>query len=136
MTLKGERVDGSVSTQEAADTEMHSRDNARDSMFLQATLRPLSGGNPPAFSVRVRNLSAGGLMADADAEVAVDDRITIDLRNIGQVEGRVAWVRGQRFGVTFDVAIDPKLARKPAKSGAVQPIINGSGYHRTTHLLG
>lgn len=117
-------------------TEIHTRDNVRDSMFLQATLRPLSGGNPPEFSVRVRNLSAGGLMADADAEVAIDDRITIDIRNIGQVEGRVAWVRGQRFGVTFDVAIDPKLARKPAKTGAVQPIINGSGYHRTTHLLG
>lgn len=118
------------------DAGAHVRDNARDSMFLQATLRPLSGGNPPVFSVRVRNLSAGGLMADADADVAIDDRITIELRNIGQVEGRIAWVRGQRFGVTFDAPVDPKLARKPAKADIVQPIINGSGFHRTTHLLG
>lgn len=114
----------------------HIRDNARDSMFLQAILRPLSGGNPPAFSVRVRNLSAGGLMADADAEVAIGDRITVELRNIGQVEGRIAWVRGARFGVTFDTPVDPKLARKPAKQDVVQPVITGSGYHRKTHLLG
>ena len=132
--MKGERVDGSATSD--MDVGTHVRDNARDSMFLQATLRPLSGGNPPAFSVRVRNLSAGGLMADADADVAIDDRITIELRNIGQVEGRIAWVRGQRFGVTFDTPVDPKLARKPAKAGVVQPIINGSGFHRTTHLLG
>lgn len=114
----------------------HSRDTARDSMFLQAILRPLSGGNPPAFSVRVRNLSAGGLMAEADAEVAIDDRITVELRNIGQVEGKVAWVRAPRFGVMFDVTVDPKLARKAAKQDIVQPVITGSGYHRTTHLLG
>ncbi len=127
-------MDGLVTSD--PDLPTHVRDNARDSMFLQATLRPLSGGNPPAFSVRVRNLSAGGLMADADADVAIDDRITIALRNIGQVEGRIAWVRGQRFGVMFDAPVDPKLARKPAKADVVQPIISGSGFHRTTHLLG
>lgn len=114
----------------------HARDNARDSMFLQAILRPLSGGNPPAFSVRVRNLSAGGMMADTDTEVAIDDRITVELRNVGQVDGKVAWVRGTRFGVTFDITIDPKLARKPVKADVVQPIISGSGYHRTHHPLG
>lgn len=129
-------VIGDTGADSFADAGTHVRDNARDSMFLQATLRPLSGGNPPAFSVRVRNLSAGGLMADADADVAIDDRITIELRNIGQVEGRIAWVRDGRFGVMFDAPVDPKLARRPAKLGVVQPVINGSGYHRTTHLLG
>lgn len=90
----------------------------------------------PAFAVRVRNLSAGGLMADADVEVAIDDPITIELRNIGQVEGKIAWVRGQRFGVTFDEAIDPKLARKPVKQDIVQPTITRNGFHRVTHILG
>lgn len=114
----------------------HMRDNARDSMFLQAILRPQSGANPPAFSVRVRNLSAGGLMAEADTVVEIDDRISVELRNVGRVEGKVAWVRGTRFGVTFETTIDPKLARKPAKTDTVQPVISGSGYHRTHHPLG
>ena len=133
-------MDGTVAQDKAvadgAAAGAHMRDNARDSMFLQAILRPLSGGNPPAFSVRVRNLSSGGLMAEADAEVAIDDRITVELRNVGQVEGRIAWVRAPRFGVTFDRAIDPKMARKPARQDIVQPIITSSGYHRHTHLLG
>lgn len=129
-------MDGAVSQDEAAIGTAHSRDTARDSMFLQAILRPMSGGMSPAFSVRVRNLSAGGMMAEADVEVSIDDRITVDLRNIGQVEGRVAWVRGLRFGVMFEHEIDPKLARKSVRQGVVQPTISGSGYHRVTHLLG
>lgn len=129
-------VSGNGLIDDAAPEGSHTRDAARDSMFLQATLRPLSGATLAAFSVRVRNLSAGGMMADADANIAIDDRITVELRNIGKVEGRVAWVRGARFGVTFDAPIDPKLARKPAKQDVVQPVITGSGYHRTTHLLG
>lgn len=118
------------------DEGAHVRDNARDSMFLQATLRPINGAMSPAFNVRVRNLSAGGLMAEADVQVAIDDRITVELRNVGRVEGKIAWVRGTRFGVTFDAPIDPKLARKPSRQEVVQPTISGSGFHRVTHLLG
>lgn len=119
-----------------AGDESHSRDAARDSMFLQATLRPLNGATAASFNVRVRNLSAGGMMAEADAAVAIDDPISVELRNIGHVGGKVAWVRGGRFGVTFDTTIDPKLARKPSRQDAVQPVITGSGYHRASHLLG
>ena len=114
----------------------HTRDAARDSMFLQATLRPVDGVSAGPFSVRVRNLSAGGMMAEADVQPVVGDEMTVELRNIGEVAGRVAWVRAPRFGVTFDTPIDPKLARKPAKQDIVQPIITGSGFHRHTHLLG
>lgn len=114
----------------------HVRDAARDSMLLQATLRPLDGVSAGPFSVRVRNLSAGGLMAEADVQPVIGDQISVELRNIGEVQGRIAWVRAPRFGVTFDHPIDPKLARKPLKQGVVQPIITGSGFHRHTHLLG
>ena len=134
------RVDGFAPRNEPAAEETvdksHGRDAARDSMFLQATLRPLSGVHSTPFNVRVRNLSAGGMMAEADSEIAVGDRITVELRNVGKVGGRVAWVREGRFGITFDAPIDPKLARKPAKQDIVQPIISGTGYHRTTHPLG
>ena len=132
------QLDGFLHTHEPTNDDVGTtpRDAARDSMFLQATLRPLSSAVALPFSVRVRNLSAGGMMGEGDVEVAIDDRITIQLRNIGEVGGRVAWVRGGRFGVTFDEPVDPMLARKPAKQGAVQPVITSSGYHRTTHPLG
>lgn len=126
---------GQDATRDAGEAQQ-ARDAARDSMFLQATLSPLSGAAMTPFNVRVRNLSAGGMMAESDAVVALEDRITIRLRNVGEVGGKVAWVRAGRFGVTFDEAIDPKLARKPVKQDVVQPIISGSGFHRTTHLLG
>ena len=127
---------GNGSTADDIVEKSHGRDAARDSMFLQATLRPLDGSDSAPFNVRVRNLSAGGLMADSDVSVAVEDRIVVELRNIGKVGGKVAWVRGGRFGVTFDAPIDPKLARRPIKSDVVQPVISGSGFHRTTHPLG
>lgn len=129
-------MDGAFSQEETVVEAEHVRDAARDSMFLQAILRPMSGGMSPAFSVRVRNLSAGGMMAETDVEVAIGDRISVELRNIGQVEGKVAWVRGGRFGISFEEAVDPKLARKPTKQDIVQPTISGSGFHRVTHLLG
>lgn len=121
---------------ESAEDAGHVRDATRDSMFLQATLRPMNGGGPGEFNVRVRNLSAGGMMAEADADVAIGDRISVVLRNIGEVEGRVAWVRAPRFGVTFEAAIDPKLARKPVGQGSVAPVITGTGFHRHTHPFG
>ena len=134
-------MDGTTPTNDPVTDEpgadaSQSRDAARDSMFLQATLRPAGGANSAPFNVRVRNLSAGGMMAEADVLVASGDLILVQLRNVGCVDGKVAWVRGNRFGVTFDVAIDPKLARKPVKSDVVQPIISKSGFHRTTHPLG
>lgn len=129
-------MDGALTQDQASGGTEHVRDAARDSMFLQAILRPMSGGMSPAFSVRVRNLSAGGMMAEAEVDVAIDDRILVELRNIGQVEGKVAWVRGTRFGLSFEEPIDPKLARKPTRQDVVQPTISGSGYHRVTHLLG
>ena len=122
-------------TGEPAGAASYQRDAVRDSMFIQARLRPLDGADPGPFDVRVRNLSAGGLMAESAAAVAAGDRITVELRNIGEVGGRVAWVGDGRFGVSFDSPVDPKLARKPVKATA-QPVITGSGYHRITHPLG
>ena len=87
----------------------HPRDSPRDSMFLQATVRLQSTGQ--VVAVRVRNVSAGGLMAEGEVEVRNDQKLWIELRNIGQVSGTVAWVRNNRFGVSFDAPIDPALTR-------------------------
>lgn len=87
------------------------REVDRDSLFLQANLRFVDGDN--CGDVRIRNLSAGGLMAEAAVRAKRGDKVEMELRNIGRVTGYVAWVAQGRFGVAFDYAIDPKLARKP-----------------------
>ena len=83
----------------------------RDSLFLKADLRFIDGDD--CGEVRIRNLSAGGLMAEAPVLTKRGDIVQIELRNIGRITGHVAWVAQGRFGIAFDHPIDPKLARKP-----------------------
>lgn len=87
------------------------RELDRDSLFLKAELCFVDGEN--CGEVRIRNLSAGGLMAEAPVLTKRGDKVQLELRNIGRVTGHVAWVAQGRFGVAFDHPIDPKLARKP-----------------------
>lgn len=83
----------------------------RDSLFLKAILR--FGSSKVENEVRIRNLSSGGLMAEAPLRVARGERVEINLRSIGWITGHVAWVTEGRIGVAFDHPIDPKDARKP-----------------------
>jgi hypothetical protein len=92
---------------------------ARDSVFLHATVTATSGEGSGVF--RIRNLSSGGLMAEGPFTFAPGDELDVDLRNIGVVHGRVAWAGTGRFGMMFDRAIDPKMARKPVGGGASSP---------------
>jgi hypothetical protein len=87
------------------------RELARDSLFLKAELRFTDGDD--CGEVRIRNLSAGGLMAEAPVLAKRGDKVELELRNIGRVTGHVAWVAQGRFGVAFDHPINPKLARQP-----------------------
>ncbi|HEY9091380.1 PilZ domain-containing protein [Parasphingorhabdus sp.] len=96
------------------------RELERDSLFLHATLRFVEGDD--CGEVRIRNLSAGGLMAEAPVIAKRGDKVELELRNIGRVTGNVAWVAQGRLGIAFDHAIDPKLVRKPVeKSKHVMP---------------
>lgn len=83
----------------------------RDSLFLSANLRV--AGDPQVLSIRVRNLSAGGLMAELaeplDPEVAVE----VQVRGLGWIKGRIAWHTEGRAGIAFDRPVDPQRARKP-----------------------
>lgn len=87
---------------------------ARDSLFVMADLR--IDGLPGEQRVRVRNLSAGGLMAEGDIKVQRGLLLWLNIRNVGWVEGSVAWVQDNRFGVAFREEIDPKIARMPTAS--------------------
>lgn len=90
------------------------RNISRDSLFLLAEIRP--DGSASEFRVKVRNLSAGGMLAEGFVPVVPGIRLKIFLRNIGWVDGCVAWVQENRFGIAFDREINPKLVRAPQGS--------------------
>jgi len=95
----------------SADDHNPQRGKSRDSLLLSASLR-LSNMVAPV-TVRVRNLSSGGLMAEHSGRAEVGDAVEIELRGIGPVAGKVVWMAEGRLGIAFNREIDPMLARKP-----------------------
>jgi len=95
-------------------TNVDTRQLNRDSLFLLAQLRV--DGREGVHRVKVRNLSAGGMMAEGTVKVTRGSLVSVELRNIGWVEGTVAWKQDDRFGIAFVDEIDPRLARAPAKT--------------------
>lgn len=73
-------------------------------------------GADETHRVKIRNLSSGGMMAEADLKVVRGCRLEIELRNVGKVDGTVAWVQDNRFGISFASEIDPKRVRAPVGS--------------------
>lgn len=97
------------------------RNVSRDSLFLMADV--LVDGRADPVRAKVRNLSAGGMMADGDFTVERGTRLTVDLRHVGHVAGTVAWVQDSRIGIAFDSEIDPKQVR--ARIGASESSVPG-----------
>jgi hypothetical protein len=91
------------------------RQIARDSLFLLADLRV--DGLEGEHRIKVRNLSARGMMGEGVVRVMRGAFVSVNIRNIGWVDGSVAWVQDNRFGVAFRDDIDPKLAREPVGTG-------------------
>ena len=104
------------------------RGGARDSLFLSAQLT-LAGMVEPR-TVRVRNLSPGGLMAEYAGRVAIGDAVTVDVRGIGATAGRIAWIAEGRLGIAFDQPVNPRLARKPV-TVAPRPALSPARRKRT-----
>jgi hypothetical protein len=94
-------------TQTHNDTDQ--RHLSRDSLFVMAGLR--LAGQAREHRIKVRNLSSGGLMAEGSLRVARGTAVSVEVRNIGWVDGCVAWVQENRFGIAFDKDIDPLEAR-------------------------
>lgn len=93
-------------------SDSDNRHITRDSLFIMAELR--LDGQDVQHRVKVRNLSAGGMMAECNIRVTRGAVIWINLRNCGWVEGSVAWVQDNRFGVAFREEVDPKTVWPPA----------------------
>jgi PilZ domain len=96
----------------AAETK---RRASRASLFLSANIA-IEGLATPV-TVRVRNLSEGGMMIDGHVRFVRDMPVSIELRGIGKIAGRIAWTEAGRAGVEFAVEIDPKMARAPSPTG-------------------
>jgi len=92
-------------------SNLDTRQVNRDSLFLLAQVRV--DGQDAVTRVKVRNLSAGGMMAEGDSKVVRGSLVAVELRNIGWVEGSVAWKQGDRFGIAFVDEIDPAVVRAP-----------------------
>jgi hypothetical protein len=95
------------------------RQIARDSLFLMADLR--IEGFDGMQRIKVRNLSAGGMMGEGSVRVIRGARVEVNLRNAGWVAGTVAWVHESRFGVAFLRDIDPSVVRVPVGDGERAP---------------
>ncbi len=99
--------------------DLVNRDRERDSLFLMADVR--LRGESDVLRVRVRNLSKGGMMAEGVPVPERGQSISVNLRNIGWVDGSVAWVQDNRFGIAFANEIEPKSARAPLTQGDGSP---------------
>ena len=89
--------------------ETEQRQIARDSLFVMAEMRLDDSGD--LHRIKVRNLSSGGMMGEGAERVFRGAQVWINVRNVGWVEGTVAWIQDNRFGVAFREEIDPRSAR-------------------------
>lgn len=60
-------------------------------------------------------------MAEGTVKVLRGTQLDVNLRNIGWIEGVVAWIQDNRFGIAFVQDVDPKLARAPLQIGEGTP---------------
>ncbi|GMN02250.1 PilZ domain-containing protein [Erythrobacter sp. MTPC3] len=92
-------------------TGLETRSVSRDSLLLLADIQVEQ--DEKTHRIRVRNLSDGGMMGEGNLRVKRGNRLRIELRNVGHVDGTVAWVQDDRFGIAFDEDIDSQRARRP-----------------------
>ena len=97
-------------------------DRARDSLLLLAEVLAIG----EAWVAKIRNISAGGLMAEPCRGLTQGETITITLPNLGLVRGQVAWVAAPRFGVEFAEKVDPLAVRGSVPAAPTSGLSNRS----------
>ena len=104
----------------AAHQAESARTQSRESIFLSAVISFANVGEP--VTVRIRNISSGGMMVDCDQPVGPGEELVANIKNIGNVRGRIAWRTDNRMGIAFTYPIDPKKARVKAEPDIREPI--------------
>jgi hypothetical protein len=97
------------------------RSESRDSLFLLAQVGVLGG--VAQETVRVRNLSPSGMMAETLVLFVVGTKVRVEMRGIDPLSGRVVWVTDGRMGISFDTEVDPKRVRREQKPSVTPPYL-------------
>ncbi len=58
-------------------------------------------------------------MAEAPLQAARGEVVEINLKNLGWITGKVAWVAESRCGIAFDYPVDPRAARQQIGCGNI-----------------
>ena len=113
-----------VRAPEFAESEKFETAERRYAVVLSAQVTPESENTP--ISVRVCNISAGGLMAIVPPHVALRGQVSIMIRHVGKLIGRIVWAQKDRIGVRFDAEIDPValLAERAERAAAPSLLAN------------
>jgi PilZ domain len=86
-----------------------SRQEARDNIFMSAEL--MFEDARESMTVRIRNISSGGMMIDCSANFPIGHVVSCTIKNVGEVKGRIAWSVAPRMGIAFESELDPKKVR-------------------------
>jgi hypothetical protein len=84
-------------------------ERGRGDVHLSARMRVHA--EDAGFLVRLRNVSAGGLMAELPHPLPPDSAVEIKLNGLGWVAGRVVWQTEGRTGIAFDNPIDVTIVQ-------------------------
>lgn len=87
---------------------------------------------PDPVSIRICNISAGGLMAVVPAHVALGGYVAIVIRHVGKLFGRIVWAQGGRIGVRFDREIDPVAVLADRAERAAAPSLMANRFVELT----
>lgn len=106
-------------------TEVPRPDERRsdDRLAVILPLARLLAGSKQDFC-RIRNISAGGLMAEAMVEHEVGTAVEIELHSERRVPGTIVWTRGYNIGVKFDENVDLRallMERRPVDAFPPRP---------------
>lgn len=96
------------------------RSSRRNQILMLAQLR-LDGVSEP-LTIRVRDLSAGGLRAHYAGPRLSRVRLAVEIRNLGWIPGSVAWQDGAHIGIRFDNPIDPEATRIAVTGNLAAPV--------------
>lgn len=68
---------------------------------------------------RIKNISAGGLMAEVGAPLQVDTKVWVELNSEQRIPGTIVWTRAGSVGVKFDQNVDLRelLANRKPRHG-------------------
>ncbi len=120
-TQRGEQVAMDRAVHQSVDEEVAalSRGADRDSLFMQASL--ILPGQPIPWSCACAICPPAECSRRRRPRIAQGTTVEVELRNVGQVPGRVVWAGEGKFGIAFDRPVDPQAVRRQVVSESDLP---------------